>query len=313
MIVPPGNRLARLLALGCSAALLPLAGWAASGQHAPSAGRAEARIGTSTPPRASLAGGEAASVGSTTAASDPVRLASELASAEKVLGEGRASPAVMARQALIVQAACLRLAGRPGLSRTIIKHVAWSQRGAAAGDIAAVADLAALASPTTKLPRWKIVPADSLASLRADYQAAQGATGVPWTYLAAINFAETDFGRIAGLSSAGAEGPMQFIPSTWALYGHGDVHRPRNAIAAAARFLADHGAPGDIDAAVHAYNPSWRYVDAIRRYATRLSTDPDALSGYYYRAVTYRLNRGWVLLPPGYGPNSGIRPVPIRT
>jgi hypothetical protein len=61
---------------------------------------------------------------------------------------------------------------------------------------------------------------------------------VRWFYLAAINFVETDFGRVAGPSSAGAQGPMQFLPATWAIYGHGDIHRASDAIVAAARFLA---------------------------------------------------------------------------
>jgi len=44
---------------------------------------------------------------------DPARLAGLLTSAEKVLGEGAASPVALARPALIVQLACLRLPGTP--------------------------------------------------------------------------------------------------------------------------------------------------------------------------------------------------------
>jgi hypothetical protein len=218
----------------------------------------------------------------------------------------------MARQAQIVQLVCLRLAARPRLAREVIGQVAPAQRAAAATDIAGTADLGALTPPAASLPSWRIVPAENLSALRADYRAAQAATGVGWSYLAAINFVETDFGRIDGLSSAGAEGPMQFLPATWAEYGHGDVHRARNAILAAARLLADHGAPGDMSSAVHAYNPSWRYVDAIRRYAGRLRADPGALPGYYHRAVIYRLTRGLVVLPAGYGVNPAVRPIPLK-
>ena len=70
------------------------------------------------------------------------------------------------------------------------------------------------------LPAWRIVltaPADDLSP----------STGKPkrplvgWNYLAAINLIETRFGSIAGLSTAGAQGPMQFMPETWAAYGAG--------------------------------------------------------------------------------------------
>ncbi len=36
---------------------------------------------------------------------------------------------------------------------------------------------------------------------------------MPWYYLAAINLIETRMGRIDGLSTAGAQGPMQFLPA----------------------------------------------------------------------------------------------------
>ena len=105
---------------------------------------------------------------------------------------------------------------------------------------------------------------------------------------------------------------MQFLPATWDIYGHGDILRPRNAIFAAARFLADHGAPAGIDSALHAYNPSWRYVDAVQRYARQLRANPNALPGYYSRQVIYRRASGWVLLPPGYGINPATRAIPLQ-
>jgi membrane-bound lytic murein transglycosylase MltF len=158
----------------------------------------------------------------------------------------------------------------------------------------------------------QLTAAENPGTLLADYRAAQAATGVGWSYLAAINFVETDFGRVAGPSSAGAQGPMQFMAATWAIYGHGNIHRPRNAILAAGRLLAGNGAARSIRSALYAYNPSWRYVDAVQRYARRLRADPHALMGYYHRQVVYRLASGWVLLPPGYGIDPAVPPIPVR-
>jgi len=63
-------------------------------------------------------------------------------------------------------------------------------------------------------------PADELLG---HYRAAGDEFGVDWTYLAAIHLVETRMGRIRGTSTAGAHGPMQFMPATWDAYGEGDV------------------------------------------------------------------------------------------
>ena len=72
------------------------------------------------------------------------------------------------------------------------------------------------------------------------FQAAGTAYGIPWQVLAAINEVETDYGRDLSVSSAGAEGWMQFLPAEWAQYGvdaNGDGFRdPYNP--------ADVGSPG---------------------------------------------------------------------
>src|SRR5436309_2447672 len=93
--------------------------------------------------------------------------------------------------------------------------------------------------PSRSLHGWPR-PAPTLLSF---FRAAQARFGVPWPFLAAIELVETRFGRIRGSSSAGAKGPMQFLPATWALYGHGSIDSPRSAILAAARLLAANGAP----------------------------------------------------------------------
>lgn len=242
----------------------------------------------------------------------PDRLAAQLTAAEAVLSQGVAPAVVLTRDALVVQLACLKVAARPGWAGRVIGAVPAAWRAAAAADITATADLVALTPPGPRLPPWRIIPARSLAALRADYRAAQAATGVGWSYLAAINFVETDFGRIAGPSSAGAQGPMQFLPATWAIYGHGDIHSPQAAIMAAARLLRARGAARAIGPALYAYNPSWRYVDAVLRYAARLRASPGALTSYYHRQVIYRLASGWAWLPPGYGTSPAIQAIVVR-
>ena len=97
--------------------------------------------------------------------------------------------------------------------------------------------------------------------------------------LAAINGIETDFGRNRGTSSAGANGWMQFIPSTWARYGvdanrdgRKDPHNPMDAIFAAANYLHASGAPQNWHAAIFAYNPAEWYVAKVLAAAQRYAS-----------------------------------------
>jgi hypothetical protein len=118
------------------------------------------------------------------------------------------------------------------------------------------------------------------------YQAAGTAYGIPWQVLAAINEVETDYGRDLSVSSAGAEGWMQFLPSTWAQYavdangdGFKDPYNPADAIFAAARYLRAAGGDKDIRAAVYSYNHSQAYVDSVLLRAQLLGGTPPELLG----------------------------------
>jgi soluble lytic murein transglycosylase-like protein len=118
------------------------------------------------------------------------------------------------------------------------------------------------------------------------YQAAGAAYGIPWQVLAAINEVETDYGRDLSLSSAGAEGWMQFLPSEWGQFGvdvnndgFEDPYNPADAIFAAARYLEDAGGAHDIRAAVFAYNHSQAYVDSVMLRARLLAGTPPQLLG----------------------------------
>jgi membrane-bound lytic murein transglycosylase B len=122
-----------------------------------------------------------------------------------------------------------------------------------------------------------------VAALLAYYRAAAARTGLDWTYLAAINFIESDFGRVNGPSSAGALGPMQFLPSTWQEYGGGsDVMSPHDAIMGAALLLARNGAPANYDRAIFRYNHDLDYVAAVKEYAAAMRADPLWLTRLYY-------------------------------
>jgi hypothetical protein len=118
------------------------------------------------------------------------------------------------------------------------------------------------------------------------YQAAGAAYGVPWQVLAAINEVETDYGRDLSVSTAGAEGWMQFLPGTWSQYGvdvnrdgFEDPYNPADAIFAAARYLKQAGGDTDIRAAVFAYNHSQTYVNSVMLRARLLGGTPPELLG----------------------------------
>jgi hypothetical protein len=121
------------------------------------------------------------------------------------------------------------------------------------------------------------------AALAGYYQASAAHYQLDWTILASINFIESDFGRVNGPSSAGALGPMQFLPSSWTAYGSGgDVNNPKDAIEAAARYLFLSGARRNIDSAIFAYNHDYDYVAAVKYYADAIRQNPVWLDRLYY-------------------------------
>ena len=118
------------------------------------------------------------------------------------------------------------------------------------------------------------------------YQACGTQYDIPWQVLASINKIETAFGTNLNVSSAGAMGWMQFIPSTWATYGvdangdgRKDPYNPVDAICAAARYLKAAGGETNLYNAILAYNHADWYVQEVLLYARGYGKLPDDLVG----------------------------------
>jgi Transglycosylase SLT domain len=185
----------------------------------------------------------------------------------------------------------LLLTGRPALAREVLPRLPGGVAAHARATIRARRGLGEITPPTPG--RYRTGPPEPPRQLLAHYRKAQRRFGVQWPVLAAVNFVESAFGRMRNSSAAGAQGPMQFIPSTWDAYGMGgDVNDPHDAIMGAANYLSASGAPGDLTGALYAYNPSDLYVRAVLAYAGRIRRDRGAFLSYYSWQVFVRLPEG---------------------
>lgn len=155
--------------------------------------------------------------------------------------------------------------------------------------------------------------------------AAPTCPGLDWSILAAIGKVESDHGRSQlpgvheGSNFAGAQGPMQFLPATFAAYnqpippGGSDPpspYNPVNAIYAAANYLCDSGAPDDLYDAIFAYNRADWYVAKVLTQAEAYATadigdgtppGPAALQAINYAEGQLGLPYIW----GGDGPDAG--------
>jgi membrane-bound lytic murein transglycosylase B len=244
-----------------------------------------------------------------TPSDDAIELAAQIDRAEEVLHDSSSSAEDQAAAGRFEQMATRRLnAADSRFRRAALGAMGEDAHATMRATTNAAKAIAVVVEPQKRFPKWRIVSPPPAARLLRYFESAEARTGVPWEYLAAIQFVETKFGRIDGVSTAGARGPMQFIPATWARYGRGDIEDQRDSINAAARYLVANGAPGDMPGALYHYNPSQGYVRAIGHYAKRMQDDRQAFFGFYHWQVLYKHVRGTMILPEGY---PKVRPAPL--
>jgi soluble lytic murein transglycosylase-like protein len=240
-------------------------------------------------------------------ASDPAQLADDLVADELALRNPSTGEAALVAAAHREQAAYRAIGRHPEWDATTRPRIPPSLLDVYDRNVDARRQLTAMTAARSTLPAWRIEPPAPADELLGYYHQAESESGVSWNYLAAINLIETRLGSIVGLSTAGAQGPMQFLPSTFAGYGRGgDINSPRDSIMAAGRFLAANGFAGDRDHAIYAYNHANEYVRAVDQYAALIGADPATFASYYRWDVYCYTTAGDVLLPIGYAATSPI-------
>jgi membrane-bound lytic murein transglycosylase B len=201
-------------------------------------------------------------------------------------------PADVVLDALFEQRIYRLLARNDALARATLRRLPNGLVPAVRDVIAAHRELFRI-TPPISARAIRTGPAEQRSALLSYYREGERRFNVSWRLLAAVNFVESAFNKLRSRSAAGAQGPMQFMPATWRVYGlGGDVHDPHDAILGAANYLHASGAPRDVRRALHAYNPSAAYVDAVLRYARRIGADRRAFYELYCWQVFVRTPRG---------------------
>lgn len=241
------------------------------------------------------------------------QLVGQIRWAEAAVAEPTTSGHELRHAARVQQVAYRVLGTRPGWDARVYAALPRELHPAVRLNVAARREFRSMHySLSDTLPAWRIVEPAPAKDLIRHYRAAQARYGVRWEYLAAINLVETAMGRIRGTSVAGARGPMQFMPATWARWGRGDIDQPADSIMAAARYLASNGftrGPRGVARALYEYNNHPAYVRGVTAYAKVMQRRPRAFLAYHQWDVYYLTRHGDVVLPVGY---ERSRPVPVR-
>ena len=238
-----------------------------------------------------------------TPAGDPAGLAAQITAAETTLRDPAATTEAVATAALSQQVAYRQLGSHPEWDAAVLAYMPAHLHWAVQHHATARREFRAMHKTlSTTLPPWRIIPPEPADLLLATYVEAEQAFGIPWSFLAAIHLVETGTGRIRGTSTSGAQGPMQFLPATWAAYGGGgDINSTRDSIFGAARYLAANGgASGNLAGALWNYNHSDFYVRGVTLYAEVIGEHPQAFRALYHWGVWYLTAGGEVFLPVGY-------------
>jgi hypothetical protein len=246
--------------------------------------------------------------------SDPRRVADALIEVTSALrasvdrwrhrgGAMRPAPKEVVLQALYQQRICRTLAGDARLAGRTLRLVPQDIGLMARYVVTASARLHGLVRPVSNPSSFETGPPKPAGLLLRYYQEAERRFGIRWQVLAALNYIESKFGRVRSTSYAGAQGPMQFIPSTWAVYGMGgDIQDPHDAILGAANYLHRSGAPGNYRQALYAYNHSLQYVDVILLYARMMQRDiRNYLSLYNWQVFVLTTSGSVRITGPGLG------------
>jgi soluble lytic murein transglycosylase-like protein len=205
-------------------------------------------------------------------------------------------PLAVTLWALYEQRISIVLTARPRLASAVVRRLSPRYARPLRSEVLARREQKRLSRPRP-LRAFRTGPAEPAGRLRRHYLEGRRRFHVGWEVLAAVNYVESAFNKLRNSSTAGAQGPMQFIPATWRAYGlGGNVHDPHDAILGAANYLHANGAPRSYRRALYHYNPSWLYVDAVLRYARRIRADPRAFYVLYSRQVFVRTPHGLVRL-----------------
>ena len=227
-------------------------------------------------------------------ASDPAQLADDLVADEQAVRDPCDAGGSVSAAARRQQAAYRAIGRHPEWDAITRPRIPSSLIDAYDRNVDARRQLDAMTPPRDTLPAWRIQPPAPAEELLGYYHEADSASGVGWNYLAAINLIETRFGSIDGVSTAGAQGPMQFMPvHVRRLRARAAISiRPATASWRPAAISPRTASPAIVIMRSTSTTMQTQYVRAVNQYAAVLAADPAAFAGYYRWDIYYKTTTG---------------------